>query len=184
LQLRQRNTIKWSKGESIQSFEWFFNYDLTFDTMLQHIKEMVQKLPNHIGNIIKFACVIGLRTSEVVESVIDDKEAFQTYYKHERNTEEHYRFSSIFLRQTKKVYISLVSPEIIDVSKAAGICNVAYNAIRLACWKRGITCDMRFCRKVFASYLRQCGIESEIVDLLLQGRVPRWSLQDIILLQV
>jgi hypothetical protein len=128
--------------------------------------------------------VIGLRTSEVVESVIDDKEAFQTYYKHERNTEEHYRFSSIFLRQTKKVYISLVSPEIIDVSKAAGICNVAYNAIRLACWKRGITCDMRFCRKVFASYLRQCGIESEIVDLLLQGRVPRWSLQDIILLQV
>jgi intergrase/recombinase len=32
--------------------------------------------------------------------------------------------------------------------------------------------DMRFCRKIFASHLRQSGIESEIVDLL-QGRVPR-----------
>ena len=117
----------------------------------------------------------GLRPSEVVESVrlINSKEAFQTYYKPERNTVEHYRFSSIFLRQTKKVNISLVGPEIIDVSKAVGICNVSYNAIRLACWKRGITCDMRFCRKVFASCLRQCRIESEIVDLLLQGRVPK-----------
>jgi intergrase/recombinase len=32
--------------------------------------------------------------------------------------------------------------------------------------------DMRFCRKIFASHLRQSGIESEIVDLL-QGRVPK-----------
>jgi intergrase/recombinase len=32
--------------------------------------------------------------------------------------------------------------------------------------------DMRYCRKIFASHLRQSGIESEIIDLL-QGRVPR-----------
>jgi intergrase/recombinase len=33
--------------------------------------------------------------------------------------------------------------------------------------------DMRYCRKIFASHLRQsAGIESKIVDLL-QGRVPR-----------
>jgi intergrase/recombinase len=29
--------------------------------------------------------------------------------------------------------------------------------------------DMRFCRKVFASYLHQCGIASEAIDFL-QGR--------------
>jgi intergrase/recombinase len=38
--------------------------------------------------------------------------------------------------------------------------------------KRGINCDIRPCRKVFASHLRQSGIESEIVDML-SGRVPR-----------
>jgi intergrase/recombinase len=32
--------------------------------------------------------------------------------------------------------------------------------------------DMRFARKIHASWLRQNGIESEIVDLL-QGRVPK-----------
>ena len=32
--------------------------------------------------------------------------------------------------------------------------------------------NMHFCRKIYASWLRQSGIESEIVDLL-QGRVPR-----------
>lgn len=31
--------------------------------------------------------------------------------------------------------------------------------------------NMNFCRKIYASWLRQSGIESEIVDLL-QGRVP------------
>jgi intergrase/recombinase len=33
--------------------------------------------------------------------------------------------------------------------------------------------DMHFCRKIFASHLRQSGIEAEIVDLL-QGRVPNF----------
>ena len=32
--------------------------------------------------------------------------------------------------------------------------------------------QMKYCRKIYASYLRQAGIESEIVDLL-QGRKPR-----------
>jgi intergrase/recombinase len=31
---------------------------------------------------------------------------------------------------------------------------------------------MKYCRKIFASHLRQSGIESEIIDLL-QGRVPK-----------
>ena len=47
----------------------------------------------------------------------------------------------------------------------------SYNPIRLACRKRGGNMDMRFCHKIHTSYLSQCGIESEIVDLL-QGKVP------------
>ena len=47
----------------------------------------------------------------------------------------------------------------------------SYNAIRLACHKRGITCDMRFCRKIHATHLHQSGIPVEIIDAL-QGRTP------------
>jgi hypothetical protein len=69
LQLRQRYSLKWSKGDSMQSFARFFNESLDFDTMLQRIKEMMRLLPPLMGKIIRFACLIGLRPSEVVESV-------------------------------------------------------------------------------------------------------------------
>jgi intergrase/recombinase len=96
------------------------------------------------------------------------------YYKPERNALEHFRFPDIFFRQTKKAYISFVSPEILEIATGLRIRKPlpTYNDIRLACWKIGLKCDMRFCRKIHASHLRQSGIESEIVDLL-QGRVPR-----------
>jgi hypothetical protein len=87
---------------------------------------------------------------------------------------------------TKKAYISFISPEILDIAKD----DHHYSATsrqdhqhdhpyklqpNQACSleERGIKLDMRFCRKTFASHLRQYGgIESEIVDLL-QDRVPR-----------
>jgi hypothetical protein len=76
------------------------------------------KPPASIGNIIKFACLIGLRPAEVVESVrlINDKEALPKYYNPQRQALEHYKFTQ-FLRATKKAYISFVSPEILDIVK-------------------------------------------------------------------
>lgn len=48
-----------------------------------------------------------------------------------------------------------------------------YTTTRFASTYRGMDFHMSYCRKIFASYLRQHGgIESEIVDLL-SGRVPR-----------
>jgi hypothetical protein len=78
---------------------------------------------------------------------------------------EHLRFPDIFIRQTKKAYISFVDPEIIEFAKNGCDSKISYNAIMLASSrKRGIKMDMRFCRKIYASHLRQSGIESEIVD--------------------
>jgi hypothetical protein len=45
-----------------------------------------------------------------------------------------------------------------------------YNTVRQACRREGINMDMRFCRRIFASHLRQSGIQAEVVDLL-EGRV-------------
>jgi intergrase/recombinase len=85
---------------------------------------------------------------------------------------EHFRFA-VFFRTTKKAYISFVSPDVAEIAKLLStIVNaISYSDIRLACWSKGIRGDMRFCWKIFASLLRQSGIEGEIVDLL-QGRVP------------
>jgi hypothetical protein len=118
LRLRQRYDLKWSRGggaDSIQYFERIFNDELTFDVMLQRVKEMIQNLPVHMGNIIKFNCLTGLRPAEAVESVklLNDKEAFAKYYNPGRNALEHFRFPDIFLRQTKNAYISFVGPEML-----------------------------------------------------------------------
>lgn len=43
LQIRQRYNLKWSKGDSIQHFNRFFNEEITLDVMLQRIKEMIAK---------------------------------------------------------------------------------------------------------------------------------------------
>ena len=47
-----------------------------------------------------------------------------------------------------------------------------YNAIRLTCRRKGVYMDMRYCRKIFASWLHKHGISDVLIDLL-QGRVGK-----------
>jgi intergrase/recombinase len=176
LQLRHRYNLKWSKTESLQHFYRFFNDDLSFETMLQAIKQMIAKTPTWTGLIIKFGCCVGLRPAEVVESVkLLNVKNLQTqeisYYNPERQTLEHFRFP-VFQRATKKAYISIVNPEILELVQNLDNVPKSYNDIRLACYTSRIKCDLRFARKIFASWLHKCGISSVIIDLL-QGRVPK-----------
>jgi hypothetical protein len=55
----------------------------------------------------------------------------------------------------------------LPVSAPTGI--PSYNAIRLACRKKGTNMDMRFCRKIHGSWLHQHNMSSEEIDFL-QGR--------------
>jgi intergrase/recombinase len=50
---------------------------------------------------------------------------------------------------------------------------VSYTAIRQACRKKGIYCNMAYCRKIFASYLStKEGISDTMIDML-QGRTAK-----------
>jgi intergrase/recombinase len=111
----------------------------------------------------------------VLESVrlLNNAEHTQRYYNPQRQALEHFRFPDIFLRQTKKAYLSFVTPEMLS------IVNQIYNnvpttigAITKACHRRRIRMDMHLTRKIFASWVRKEGIQPEIVDLL-QGRVSQ-----------
>jgi hypothetical protein len=175
LQIRQRYNLKWSKGDSIQHFNRFFNEELTLDVMLQRIKEMIAKTPSWVGKILQFAMLVGLRASECIESVrLLNRPDSQTsrYYNPDRQALEHFRFPEIFIRQTKKAYLSFVTPYMLDLALGIPTTAISYNNIRYACWSTGIKCDMHLTRKIFASWLRKEGIQPEIVDLL-QGRVSQ-----------
>ncbi len=156
----------------MQSFTRFFNEELSFDVMLQRIKEMIAKTPSWVGKILQFAVLVGLRPSEVCESVRLICKSTDKYYNPERQALEHFKFSQ-FIRTTKKAYLSFVTPEMLEgVRYTDQLLSPTYNQIRLACWSAGIKCDMRYARKIFASHLRNEGIQPEIVDLL-SGRVPQ-----------
>lgn len=129
-----------------------------------------------MARIIKFCCIMGLRPAEAVESVrlINDEEWFAKYYNPERQELEHFRFPSLFLRQTKKAYISFVTPETLDMVRYTKHSSSipTYNAIRLTCHRKGVYMDMHYCRKIFASWLHNHGVSDVLIDLL-QGRVGK-----------
>jgi hypothetical protein len=150
MQIRQRYNLKWSKGDSIASFERFFNPDLTFDVMLKRVKEMLQKLPADMAAIIKFDCMTGPRPSKAVKAVrlINDGEAFAKYYNSQWQALEHFRFPDVFLRQTKKAYNSFVTPATLNIVNHIYGDVPTLSQIRNVTRSRGLSMGMRFCRKV------------------------------------
>jgi intergrase/recombinase len=156
--------------------ERFFNPEMGLDQMIDRVKHMMQVLPPVMSNVVKYAVLTGLRPSEAVESVklLNRKPVIESftgpqYYDPEQQTLRHYLFPSIFLRPTKKAYLSYIKPENLQPIANLGYKTLTWNAIRLACKRRKIDMDMRLCRKIFASHLRNSGIQPEIVDMLQCG---------------
>jgi intergrase/recombinase len=116
--------------------------------------------------------LVGLRSSEIVESVrlINDKEKLKVCWDESHQCLQHYKFQ-VFIRQMKKCFISLVTPDIVQIAKSVGTSDITYKDVRYAIRKVGLKCDTRFCRKIHATHLRQSGIAAEIIDSL-QGRTP------------
>ena len=82
-EMRKRYQLHWTSGdESIKSLERFFNPDLTLDSIYDRVREMIAKTPVQIANIIRFACLTGLRPREVIESVnlINNPDSLPIYY--------------------------------------------------------------------------------------------------------
>jgi len=176
-QIRKQYNLKWTTGqESISAMERFFNPGLSLESMIAKVKQMISVLGGHMGQIVEFCVLTGLRPSEAVESVrlLNLPLVPSHYYNPKRQCLEHFRYPDIFLRTTKKAYISFVTSDMIEYCKMSHRTQIpTYNSIRLACRKKhGISMDMRYCRKIFASWLHKEGISDITVDML-QGRTPK-----------
>jgi intergrase/recombinase len=176
LETRRRYNLKWTTGEeSLQALHRYFDDSLSLDVMMAKVKEMIRLLGGFMGQIVKFAVLTGLRPGEVIESVrlLNDMKLISNYYNKERQALEHFRFPSVFLRKTKKTYISFVTADMIEGVRYPEHPTLSYTAIRQACRKNGIYCNMAYCRKIFASWLStKEGISDTMIDML-QGRTPK-----------
>ena len=127
-------------------------------------------LPKAYSNILLYNTLTGLRPDEACKSITLIHKEEHNYLKKDVMTLEHFKYPEIFIRRTKKAYISIVTDSILELAKQSSVCS--YNALRLAVKRRGLDMNMAYCRKIFATNLRMNGIEQEIIDLL-QGRTPK-----------
>jgi hypothetical protein len=169
-QIRERYQLKWSNGDSLTSFNNIMNNRTNYSSMVAWLKNAYSKLPKEYGNILLYCTLTGLRPTESTNSILLIHKDIGNYMNKESMTLEHFRYPGIFIRKTKKAYISIVTDTILDVARNSGC--YSYNAVKMLMMRKNIDMNMSYCRKIFATYLKMNGVESEIIDLL-QGRIPK-----------
>jgi intergrase/recombinase len=168
----ERHQLKWSNEDAVHVFQNITNADRDFSSMVKWLKDAYSKLPQSYGNILLFNALTGLRPEEAIQSIkiLHNNNKESDDYLKDNTILEHYKYPSIFIRRTKKAYISIVNDTILGPAREAA--DHSYNALRLSIKHKGLHMNMAFCRKIFATHLRNCGIEQEVIDLL-QGRLAK-----------
>jgi hypothetical protein len=120
-QIKQRYNLKWLRVDSTIHLQRFFNEGLTLDVMTQRIRQMIRLPPERMAKIIKYACLVGLHASEVLESVKvinnGDKEAFVQYYDSVQLTLNHWKLPGMIRSTKESVSEFYNSPNATDCTK-------------------------------------------------------------------
>src|SRR5215217_7723257 len=163
----------WATGtEKIDAFNRFFDNTKDLDTMVSWLREALQVLPSNYANFLLFCTLTGLRFTEAVEAVrllVQGQNLTLSYYDPEQHILQHYRFPELFIRRTKAVYISVVNDQIVSIARRITKTPTP-GALKWQCMHRGLSMRVKYCRKIQGSFLRQQGIQPEIIDML-QGRI-------------
>jgi len=169
-QIKERYQLKWTDNSSLQVFQNITNEESNYTSMLKWLKDICSQIPSSYSNHLIYCTLTGLRAEESCQSISILKNDYENYVNNKKMTIEHFRYPEIFLRKTKQAYISIINDNIIKIAKEAG--NHNYNSLRCYFKRKGISMNMNFCRKIFATHLRNKEIHSEVIDLL-QGRIPK-----------
>jgi hypothetical protein len=72
---------------------------------------------------------------------------------------EHSKYPTQFIRRTKNAYISIVTDNLLKVIE--GSKPHSYTSLQMLLKRRSIDMQMNFCRKIFATYLRNNRVEQK-----------------------
>ncbi|WP_148687499.1 integrase [Candidatus Nitrosocosmicus hydrocola] len=176
MKIVEKYQLKWKNENynSINTFKSIFGIDegseQTYSKMIVWIRTSISELPIEVGKIILFNTLTGLRPDEAQKAIYLIKTNGNVYVNKEKGLLLHYLYPNISFRTTKKAYISIIDKKIVDLVQPIKLRDSYYYTVRRAIELAGKKMNMYYCRKVFATYLRNKGIEPEIIDLL-QGRI-------------
>jgi hypothetical protein len=169
--------LRWSDdgnggGSSSKGLELFHNIygDNSYRQMMAQLKHAYSKLDKKYSSVLLYCTMTGLRPAEACASLKLLKERRDAYLTKDCRILEHFKFPEVFMRRTKNAYISITSEKLLKILDHSE--SISYNSIRLALRRHQISFNISVCRKIFATFLRSEGIETELIDLL-QGRIPR-----------
>ncbi len=169
--IKEKYQLKWSNGNnSLEVFQTIVNNETNYDSMIRWVKDTCSQIPRYYANILFYCTLTGLRADKACKSLSLVKNNQDNYLNKETMILEHFRHPNIFIRRTKQVFISFVNYDIINLAKDS--IEYSYNALRCYLKRRKLQMNMNYCRKIFATFMRNNGIEQEIIDLL-QGRIPK-----------
>jgi intergrase/recombinase len=168
--IKERYQLKWSNENSVETFKKIINEDNSFDTLLEWLKNTSVQTSEPYRNILFYCTLTGLRPDEACQSLRLVKVNINNYLDKDKMILKHFEFPDIFIRRTKQAYVSIANDLIIKVANDSG--NHSYNALRCHLRRKSIAMNMNYCRKIFATFMRNNGVQSEIIDLL-QGRIPK-----------
>ncbi len=139
--------------------------------LAEWVKDVKKALPK-LSCFIDFMLVSGLRFEEAIQAwnlIIDlaKQGRLSEYYNAENQALEHFRFRELFIRRTKKAFISFI-PESL-VRKIASCDKVSRDSINCKLKRKGIKAKFSDLREYHASYLTKYLRQPEI-DFL-HGRI-------------
>jgi len=164
-QIKQDYGLSWKQEDDLAAFKRIRD-GADINDMLEWVRKAAKIAPKY-GDILSYACLTGLRPEEVFMSL---RLPNNGYYEPVAGILEHFKFKE-FIRRTKKAYISAMTKETLGIRNSYHP-NLSYNALRLTLRRNSFPMNFAYCRKIFATFLRQNGIEAETIDLL-HGRLPK-----------
>ncbi|MCW4024538.1 MAG: hypothetical protein NWF01_05835 [Candidatus Bathyarchaeota archaeon] len=165
--------LKWENTNSLETFLSILNTNLEeTETWLQQV---IKGLPKEYSTVLVFDALTGLRPSEAVDSCrliteLSENGKLSSYLDKELMMLQHFRFSELFLRNSKNAYISFITPELLNLVIETKP-RIRYSTLDTKIGRLGFNNQTKQLRKIFATKLRNC-LPQELVDLL-QGRISQ-----------
>jgi hypothetical protein len=170
-ELRENSGLKWENKTSLDIVLDIINSPLK--DVMEWLKEAISGLPVEYGTVLVFNALTGLRVHEGMDackllSDLDSQHKLDSYLNKELWMLEHFRFPQTFLRRCKNAYISLITPELLQIvlkNKPA----IKYATLDTRVSRLGLPNRSKQLRKYYGTVLRDV-LPTEAIDLL-EGRV-------------
>jgi len=110
--------LKWSSGKSEDYLISRMAHTENNENVLEWVKQVKAKIPK-LSVFMDFMILSGLRLREAVNSynliiALAREGRLNEYYNFENEALEHYRFKSLFIRRSKKVFVSFIPERLIE----------------------------------------------------------------------